>query len=128
MAIWSMLVKPISEVVNNIIDKVAPDAGAAAAMKASFMSELLSANVKGLEAQTSVILAEANGDSWLQRNWRPVVMLWLMALISAYWFGLTPKGITEDIALSMFSLVKLGLGGYVVGRTGEKMMKEWKKK
>ena len=39
------------------------------------------------KAQSEVIIAEAKGDSWLQRNWRPIVMLGLFALIIADCFG-----------------------------------------
>src|SRR4051812_48054798 len=30
---------------------------------------------KLLEAQKDVVLQEAKGESWLQRNWRPILML-----------------------------------------------------
>jgi len=124
---WSALVKPISDVVNKVIDKVAPDAGTAEKLKAAFAMELLKVDSDGLKAQVSIILAEANGESWLQRNWRPLLMIWFAMLISAYWFGYTPENLTEKIVLKLFSIIQLGIGGYVIGRTGEKMMKEYKK-
>ena len=76
-----------------------------------------------LKAQTSIIVAEANSQSWLARNWRPVTMLSFVVAILAFWFGLTPATLTEQNITDMFSLVKLGLGGYVVGRSGEKIAK-----
>jgi hypothetical protein len=39
----------------------------------------------------------------------------------AYWFGLTPSDLPQDSVDEMFQLVKIGLGGYVVGRSGEKI-------
>lgn len=76
-----------------------------------------------LEQQSSIIRAEAAGESWLQRNWRPVVMLTLMATIMADMFALTGDHVTQATRDSFMTLVQIGLGGYVVGRSGEKIVK-----
>ena len=34
-----------------------------------------------LEVRGQVVQAEATGESWLQRNWRPLTMVWFSALI-----------------------------------------------
>ena len=124
---WSSLVQPISDVVNNIIDKVAPDAGMAEQLKFEITRELIKSDNKALQTQASIIVAEANGDSWLQRSWRPLTMLNFAALITAYWLGLTPDGITDEVVTALFALIQVGLGGYVIGRSAEKVMKEYKK-
>ena len=67
------------------------------------------------------IRAEANSQSWLARNWRPITMLTFLVLIVAYWFGFTAPGLTEAAVVEVFSLIKIGLGGYVVGRSAEKI-------
>ena len=36
-----------------------------------------------LEVRGQVVQAEATGESWLQRNWRPLTMVWFSALIVA---------------------------------------------
>ena len=77
-----------------------------------------------LEVRGQVVQAEATGDSWLQRNWRPLTMVWFSALIGGYWFGYTPDNLSEEAVLSLFGLIKLGLGGYVIGRSAEKITKE----
>lgn len=76
--------------------------------------------------QASTITAEAQGESWLQRNWRPLTMVTFLGLIVSYWFGYSPQNITEDIIKELFTLVEIGLGGYVVGRSVEKAAKTWK--
>ena len=58
---------------------------------------------------------------WLRHNWRPIVMLTLTALVVAHWLGLTADNVSEAEAIEMFSLIKLGLGGYVIGRSVEKV-------
>ncbi|WP_444917636.1 3TM-type holin [Microbulbifer sp. JMSA003] len=83
-------------------------------------------DLEELKAATQVITAEASGESWLQRNWRPVTMLTFVGLIVAHWVGWTAENLSEDQTLALLEIVKIGLGGYVVGRSAEKAMKAWK--
>ena len=124
---WNLLVKPISDVINNVIDKVAPDAEMAEQLKFEITKELISSDNKALQTQADVIMSEANGDSWLQRNWRPLLMIDFALLITAHWLGFTPDNLTELQTVALLDIVKVGLGGYVVGRSAEKVMKEYKK-
>ena len=77
-----------------------------------------------LEVRGQAVQAEAKGESWLQRNWRPLTMVWFSFLVGAYWFGYTPEKLSDAAVLSLFGLIKLGLGGYVIGRSAEKITKE----
>ena len=70
---------------------------------------------------TDVIIAEAEGESLLLRNWRPIVMIWFSILIGSYWFGFVPVNLPIQAIDGMFNLVQIGLGGYVIGRSGEKI-------
>ena len=83
-------------------------------------------DAKELNAKQAIITAEANGESWLQRNWRPVTMLTFVGLIAAHWLGFTPENLTESVVLELLQIVKLGLSGYIVGRSVEKGVKSWK--
>lgn len=74
-----------------------------------------------LKAQSDIVIAEAKGESWLQRSWRPITMLTLASLVVAHWLGYTAPGLSEPEVLSLLGLVKIGLGGYVVGRSAEKI-------
>lgn len=71
-----------------------------------------------LKAQSAIIVAEANGQSWMQRSWRPITMLTFLVLVVADTFGLTEFRLSEQA----WSLLQIGLGGYVVGRSAEKIM------
>lgn len=101
-------------------------------MSMSFLSKGLDFELAQVQAKTAIIIAEAKSESWVTRNWRPVTMLSFVALIGAYWLGLTPDTVPEEAVLQMFSLVKIGLGGYVIGRSAEKvavpLMEAFKKK
>ena len=80
-----------------------------------------------VDSASSIIVAEAQGESWLQRNWRPVTMITFVGLVVAKWLGYTAPGVTEAIELKLLDIIQVGLGGYVVGRSVEKGIKEWKK-
>lgn len=81
------------------------------------------ADAKFADLQAQVIIAEAQSDSWMTRNWRPVTMLGFLATILytqviAPMFGLLAPPLPPE----MWAALKIGLGGYVVGRTAEKIM------
>lgn len=122
-----MLVKPISDVVNNIIDKIAPDADLAEKLKFEITRELMKADNDILNRQADIIVAEAQGGSWLQNSWRPLIMLNFGVLITAHWLGFTPDNLGDAQVLALLDIVQVGLGGYIVGRSAEKVMREYKK-
>lgn len=76
------------------------------------------------QVAAQVVIAETQGESWLQRNWRPLLMLWFSVLIGAYWFGFVPVNMPLEVVQSLFDLVTLGMGGYIIGRSGEKMVRD----
>lgn len=116
MGFLSSLIEPVGK----IVGKFVKDKDLAQTLTAQLNSELTGLVGKELEARTSIILAEAKGG-WLQRNWRPLMMVFFAVLIGAHWFGFTPENLTEDQISDMYDLVKLGIGGYVVGRSVEKV-------
>jgi hypothetical protein len=73
--------------------------------------------------QTEIILAEANGN-WLQRSWRPVLML-AFGFIVIYVKFIAPLFSLPIPPLEneFWDLLQLGIGGYVVGRSVEKVAK-----
>jgi len=70
-----------------------------------------------LKAKAEIITAEAKGDSWIQRNWRPVTMLTFLVLVVLDALGVLPNPLAQEA----WTLLQLGLGGYVVGRSVEKV-------
>ena len=73
-------------------------------------------------AAAEVVKAEAQGQSWLQRTWRPITMLTFVALIVARWLGWSAPNLAEAEALKLWDIVEIGLGGYVIGRSAEKVL------
>ena len=74
------------------------------------------------KAAADVVQAEAQGTSWLQRTWRPITMLVFVALIVTRWLGWCAPNLGEAEALKLWDIVQLGLGGYVIGRSAEKLL------
>ena len=75
------------------------------------------------QLQTEIILAEANGN-WLQRSWRPILMLSFGFIVIyvkfiAPLFSLPIPPLEDEF----WDLLQLGIGGYVVGRSVEKVAK-----
>jgi len=110
-----------------------------AEQKAQYNQQLLQLEAKANEAaaqvdtvRSNIIIAEAQGDSWLQRNWRPVTMLVFVVIIANNYilfpyvqlFG--GPAVKLEIPPDMWSLLKLGIGGYIIGRSAEKGIKTWK--
>jgi hypothetical protein len=57
----------------------------------------------------------------LARTWRPLTMIAFVALIVARWLGFVRPDISEAEVLAMWSVVQYSMGGYVVGRSLEKI-------
>lgn len=88
--------------------------------RSALLSEALTNERSFVDAARDVIVAEAQSDSFLARNWRPAVMLMFAVMVGKEAF----LGDLANIPERMWSLLQLGIGGYVVGRSAEKIAKE----
>jgi len=121
------LIPAITGLIGKAVDKAVPDKDQAEQLKAQITLAAMNEGRAELEGAVKIITAEAQGESWLQRNWRPTVMLTLTGLVVAHWLGWTAPNLPEDQVLMLLDIVKIGLGGYVVGRSAEKVVREYKK-
>lgn len=110
-----------------IIDRVIPDPQQAADAKLKLLELQSQGDLAQLAADTDIIKAgagvvqtEAASTNWLAASWRPVLMLVFGGLIVARWFGWSTPGLSQAEALELWSIVKIGIGGYVIGRSVEK--------
>ena len=69
-----------------------------------------------LKAKSTIITAEAQSQSWIARNWRPITMLTFLVLVVSDSFGLLASPLADEA----WTLLQLGIGGYVLGRSAEK--------
>jgi hypothetical protein len=87
------------------------------ALQAAFLSKGLDYEKSMLKARAEIIITEAKSESWLTRNWRPITMLTFLILVVADQTGL----LAFRLADQAWTLLQLGLGGYVMGRSAEKV-------
>jgi hypothetical protein len=125
MGILQVLLPGITSILNKIIPD--PAAKAAAQLQLAQLAESaqaaeLDAQLKTFLAGAGIVQAEAQSSNWLTASWRPITMLVFVALIVARIFGFTSEHISEAEYMQLWDLVKLGLGGYVVGRSVEKVV------
>ena len=126
--VWSAILGPVIAGIFSVIDKAVENRDQAAEIKARLQEMVLTGQMREIEEAAANIRAEATGDSWLQRSWRPLTMLTFVSLIVAKWLGFTAPGVTEAVELALFEIIKIGLGGYVIGRSVEKGIKVWKER
>ena len=81
--------------------------------------------LKTMEMQKEVLLSEITGN-WLQRSWRPVLML-CFGFIVIYAYFIQPAFLPNAVNIyamldpKFWNLLEIGMGGYVIGRSAEKI-------
>ena len=74
--------------------------------------------------QTDIILEESKGN-WLQRSWRPILMLGFGFIVMYNKFAAPAFNLPNaELEGEFWNLLQLGIGGYVIGRSAEKIAKE----
>lgn len=118
---------PLLRGVFDVIDQAVEDKDEARKIKARLQEMVLTGQVKEIEAAASILVAEARGESWLQRNWRPLLMC-LFGVIIANNYVVVPLfgSPAAEMPPDMWELLRIGIGGYVVGRSVEKGVQVWK--
>lgn len=98
------------------------------AAKTAIQKMLLDKQLELQKMQTDVIITEAKGN-WLQRSWRPILMLAFGFIVIYVKFIAPLFGLPiPELENEFWNLLQLGIGGYVIGRTGEKMIKTYSEK
>lgn len=116
-AILPALVPILGKALGNLI----PDPVAKAQAEAEIAKQLLASSAELERAAGDIVLAEAKSEHFLAASWRPILMLTFGGLIVARWLGYSAPGISEAEVLKLWDIVQLGLGGYVIGRSAEKI-------
>lgn len=140
MNLWSGIsevFKPVSDTIDNLHTSEAEKKELKNVLeqtKNDAQKNILDYEAKLLNAKRDIIVSEAEGESWLQRNWRPLLMLTVVAIVAnnyliyPYLAMFTEKVTVLDLPNGLWALLTTGVGGYVVGRSGEKISKNIKNK
>ena len=84
----------------------------------SELSQMIYTLEERIASEQAVVLREEARGNWLQRSWRPLVMLTFAFIILIGIF--TDLPLLADTA-RFWDLLEIGLGGYLIGRSGEKI-------
>jgi len=124
----SIFTKILGKETNNIIkssteliDEIVTTEEERSTLKESLTKILSNSYTRIIEAQASVIQAEASGN-FLQRSWRPIVMLSFAFIVMYNKFAAPAFGLPNaELEGQFWELLKIGVGGYVIGRSVEKL-------
>ncbi len=127
-----MPVKMLVTVGSMLVEKLFPDPVKRAEAQAKLMELEQTGELKQVESAMQVVVAEAKSEHWIVAAWRPITMLTFTA-ITANNFILYPylslfwdNAPTIELPSYLWEALKIGLGGYIVGRSCEKSVKAWK--
>ena len=115
-------VTALLDVGGKLIDRFLPDPAQQDQARLQLLQLYQNGELAAIAAQSSIVKAEAESEHWLAACWRPILMLTFGALIVARWFGWAAPDLSESEYLKLWSIVELGLGGYVIGRSAEKIV------
>jgi len=86
-----------------------------------------------IASKAKVLQAEAKSEHWIVSSWRPITMLTFTFIVASnyviapYASALLSINIpTLELTDQMWELLKIGIGGYIVGRSVEKAVKSYK--
>jgi len=117
-------IAPLAKILFNTIEKAVPDKDLQAKLKAELQTQLLQSHTQELQAASRIIEAEAKAG-WFASSWRPLLMYVLIfILVWNYVIGPVIKVflgavITFELPGDVWTLLNVGLGGYVIGRSAE---------
>lgn len=125
-----MALDPITgaeQLVDDALNKFIPDPAQKAAASAQVLSIIETAKTQLYQSQAQVIVAETNSTSWMTKNWRPSLMFTFIAILIFNYIlapivhGFGGSLLELTIPPNMWSLLQLGVSGYIGGRTIEKV-------
>jgi len=117
-------VAPLAKVLFSTIEKAVPDKDLQERLKAQLQTQLLQSHTQELTAAAKIIEAEAKAG-WFASSWRPLLMYVLIfILVWNYVIGpvikvFTGAVISFELPGDVWTLLNVGLGGYVIGRSAE---------
>jgi hypothetical protein len=120
-----MAADPLTAALNlggQLIDRFFPDPAQKAQANLALLEMAQKGELAELTGRMEIVKTEAASEHWLAANWRPLLMLTFGGLIVARWFGWAAPNLSEAEYLKLWSIVELGIGGYVIGRSAEKVL------
>ena len=112
---------------SKLIERIFPNPAERDKARLELVAMQQTGELQELATRMSAIVAEAQSQHWLAANWRPITMLVFVFIVfnnlvvvpyaAAFGWAAAP---VLDMPENLWTLIQLGLGGYVVGRSVEK--------
>jgi hypothetical protein len=132
--IQQLLAAGMGQAVDKVLGRFFEDKDQAAAAAQELRLAMLAHEKTANELARDVVVAEAKSGHWVTSAWRPIVMLMFAVMIAnnyiiaPYLDAILGTSVMFDMPEQAWSLLSIGLGGYVLGRSGEKIAREMRKK
>ena len=131
-----LLLPILAPILGDVVKKIIPDSNKNAEIEREIKLALLEHTDSLENMRGSIVLAEAKSGNFLTASWRPILMLVAIAIIAVNYliFPIIAIGYpaimdsTLELPDQLWNLLTLGVGGYIVGRSGEKMINNFKQK
>jgi hypothetical protein len=125
MAIWEKLlgtgIKETVEAVGSVVDSAFTNDEERLKAKAE-ITQIVTDYTKSIAQSASEVLKVELSGNWLQRSWRPILMLAFGFIVIYEYFIAPVTGLKAiDLPIQFWSLLEIGIGGYVIGRSVEKV-------
>lgn len=129
---FNVIPDTIIGVFGETLDKFFPDQNKKIEAITEIRAKLLENEAKIVAAAGSVVEKEIQSEKWWQNAWRPAFM-WIIIFIIFNNFILAPYieiffGVdynlnvdVENIPAELWRAIDIGLGGYIIGRSAEKI-------
>jgi len=132
--IQQLLAAGMGQAVDKVLGRFFEDKDQAAQAAQELRLAMLAHEKTANELARDVVVAEAKSGHWITSAWRPIVMLMFAVMIAnnyiiaPYLDAILGTSVMFDMPDQAWSLLSIGLGGYVLGRSGEKIAREVRKK
>lgn len=111
----------LTDSIGGVLDNVITNEGEKLQAKKAISEIATNKMTEVISYQRDVLLAEMKGNK-LQRSWRPIVMLTFAFIVFYSKFLASVFGLPNtELEPDFWELLKIGIGGYVVGRSVEKV-------
>lgn len=121
----SEILKPAAEIVDQVIvnkQEKQQVLNELESIKNTLSAKMIDYEINLNEAKSKIIQSETVG-TWLQRSWRPILMLAFGFILIYEYFISSIFSLPKSNLPEMFwELLNLGLGGYIIGRSAEKIV------
>ena len=127
----SALITALAPIIGDLVKRLVPDGDKTLDVEREVKLALLEHTDSIESIRGKIVLEEAKSANWLTAAWRPLLMMVVILIIACNYLVFPiirifyPEMITLELPVELWNLLTIGVGGYVVGRSGEKMIDKW---